>query len=82
MEFSPNWDEKERKMDEQWRRKHRHYRRRRRIVMKCYLGYGHWVMHWNDGTQELVSDGQEACQFFYRIGHWTEDGFPDMEGKE
>lgn len=52
------------------------FRERGRIVAKVYLGFGHYILHWEDGSKELVSDGKEACQFFYRIGEWDWEGFP------
>lgn len=56
-------------------------RRPERIVKdREYLGFGHWIVEYNDGTKELRWVPTPECRaFFYGVGEWDNDGFPVLE---
>lgn len=69
-DFSKEWDKREREFD-------RRPRHKPRIITKTYLGYGHWIIHYDDGTKELRwVPTPEARAVFYRAEEYTDDGFP------
>jgi len=66
--FFPDWDKKE--------------QIRLRIINRCYLGYGHWIVRYSDGIKELKVIPSALSKKFYNAEDWTDEGFPVLEGKK
>lgn len=55
-------------------------RPQRQLVMRTYIGYGHWILYYSDGTKELrFVHTKQAQALFYKATDWDQQGFPIWE---
>ena len=51
-------------------------RPKRFVVSRNYLGVGHWIFHFSDGTKELKRIDEKIAPIFYKTEEYTDDGHP------
>lgn len=74
-DHSKDWDKHEKELEG----KNRRYAKRRRgrhPVSQCYLGYGYYMVFFNDGSQELHYDPKLATFPLGSADEYDEQGWP------
>lgn len=54
---------------------------RRKPVSKLYLGYGYWLVSFDDGTEELRFFWDRRTPFISDAKEFSEEGFPVWDEK-
>jgi len=47
------------------------------IVDRDYIGFGHWLLNYSDGTSELIREPNNTfTDLFYKVGNYDDKGHP------